>query len=70
MLVEPTMQTQTSPFFTEQIVTRIFSAGELSRDDRKKIQSALLNDSIDENELSLIERIMEGVVKGILDVLN
>jgi len=64
------MQTQTSPFLTEQIVSRIFSDGELSRDDRQKIQSALLNDSIDENELSLIEKIMEGVVKGILDVLN
>jgi hypothetical protein len=64
------MQTQSSPFLTEQIVSRIFSAGELSRADRQKIQSALLNDSIDENELSLIEKIMEGVVKGILDVLN
>ena len=64
------MQTQTSPFLTEQIVSRIFSTGELSRDDRQKIQSALLNTSIDEKELSLIEKIMEGVVKGILDVLN
>ncbi|HAT13488.1 MAG TPA: hypothetical protein DD001_07535 [Microcoleaceae bacterium UBA10368] len=64
------MQTQTSPFLTEQIVSRIFSDGELSRDDRQKIQSALLNTSIDEKELSLIEKIMEGVVKGILDVLN
>lgn len=63
------MQTQTSPFLTEQIVSRIFETGELSRDDRQKIQSALLNDSIDENELSLIEKIMEGVVKGILDVM-
>lgn len=63
------MQTQTSPFLTEQIATRIFSSGELSRDDRQKIHSALLNDSIDENELSLIERIMEAVVKGILDVI-
>lgn len=63
------MQTQTSPFLTEQIVSRIFAKGELSREDRQKIQSALLNDSIDENELSLIEKIMEGVVKGILDVL-
>jgi hypothetical protein len=30
----------------------------------------LLNESIGENELSLIERVMEGVVKGILDVLD
>ncbi|MEG4573326.1 hypothetical protein QUA56_11625 [Microcoleus sp. N3A4] len=64
------MQTQTSPILTEQIVERIFSSGELTRDDRQRIQSMLLNESIGENELSLIERVMEGVVKGILDVLN
>ncbi|MEG3894844.1 MULTISPECIES: hypothetical protein [unclassified Microcoleus] len=64
------MQTQTSQFLTEQIVDRIFSSGELSRDDRQRIQSMLLNESIGENELSLIERVMEGVVKGILDVMN
>ena len=64
------MQTQTSQFLTEQIVDRIFSSGELSRDDRERIQSMLLNESIGENELKLIERVMEGVVKGILDVMN
>jgi hypothetical protein len=41
----------------------------LTRDDRQGIQSMLLNESIGENELSLIERIMEGVVKGTLDLL-
>ena len=64
------MQTQTSSFLTEEIVERIFSSGELTRDDRQRIQLMLLNESIGENELSLIERIMEGVVKGILDVLD
>ncbi len=64
------MQTQTSSFLTEEIVERIFSSGELTRDDRQRIQSMLLNESIGENELSLIERVMEGVVKGILDVLD
>lgn len=64
------MQTQTSSFLTEQIVERIFSSGELTRDDRQRIQSMLLNESIGENELSLIERVIEGVVKGILDVLD
>ncbi|MEG4440779.1 hypothetical protein QUB47_02285 [Microcoleus sp. AT9_B5] len=64
------MQTPTYSFLTEQIVERIFSSGELTRDDRQRIQSMLLNESIGENELSLIERIMEGVVKGILDVMN
>jgi hypothetical protein len=64
------MQTPTYLFLTEQIVERIFSSGELTRDDRQRIQSMLLNESIGENELSLIERVMEGVVKGMLDVLN
>jgi hypothetical protein len=64
------MQSQTYSFLTEQIVERIFSSGELTRDDRQRIKSMLLNESIGENELSLIERVMEGVVKGILDVLG
>jgi hypothetical protein len=63
------MQTQTFSFPTQQIVDRIFDSGELSRVDRNQLQSALQNNSIDENELSLIERVMEGVLKGILDVL-
>jgi len=63
------MQTQTFPFLTEQIVEQIFSSGELTRDDRQRIQSMLLNETIGENELRLIERVMEGVVKGILDLL-
>ena len=64
------MQTPTYSFLTEQIVEQIFSSGELTRDDRQRIKSMLLNVSIGENELSLIERVMEGVVKGILDVLD
>ena len=64
------MQSQTYSFLTEQIVERIFSSGELTRGDRQRIKSMLLNESIGENELSLIERVMEGVVKGILDVLD
>jgi len=64
------MQTQTSSFLTEEIVERIFSSGELTRDDRQRIKSMLLNESIGENELSLIERVIEGVLKGILDVLD
>jgi hypothetical protein len=64
------MQSQSYSFLTEQIVERIFSSGELTRDDRQRIKSMLLNESIGENELNLIERVMEGVVKGILDVLD
>jgi len=63
------MQTQTFPFLNEQLVEQIFASGELTRDDRQRIQSMLLNESIGENELRLIEKVMEGVVKGILDVL-
>jgi hypothetical protein len=64
------MQSQSYSFLTEQIVERIFSSGELTRDDRQRIKSMLLNELIGENELSLIERVMDGVVKGILDVLD
>lgn len=63
------MQTQTFPFLNEQLVEQIFASGELTRDDRQRIQSMLLDESIGENELRLIERVMEGVVKGILDLL-
>ncbi len=63
------MQTQTFPFLNEQVVEQIFASGELTRDDRQRIQSMLLDESIGENELRLIEKVMEGVVKGILDVL-
>ena len=63
------MQTQTSQFLTKEIVDQIFASGELSRADRQRIQSMLLHESIGEHELSLVERVMEGVVKGILDVL-
>ena len=63
------MQTKTSQFLTKEIVDQIFLSGELTRDDRKQIQSMLLDESICEHELSLVERVMEGVVKGILDVL-
>ena len=64
------MQTKTSQFLTKEIVDQIFLSGELTRDDRKRIQSMLLDESIGETELSLVERVMEGVVKGILDVMN
>ncbi|MCU0543747.1 MAG: hypothetical protein MUE44_16455 [Oscillatoriaceae cyanobacterium Prado104] len=63
------MQAQTLPFPTEQIVSRIFQSGELSRSDRHQLQAVLSNEAIDENELSLIEKVMDGVLKGILDVL-
>ncbi|MGB3268077.1 MAG: hypothetical protein WBA89_29510 [Microcoleus sp.] len=64
------MQNQPFPFLNEQIVERIFASGELTREDRQRIQSMLLDESIGEHELSLVEKVMEGVVKGVLDVLN
>lgn len=64
------MQTKTSKFLTKEIVDQIFVSGELTRADRQRIQSMLLDESIGETELSLVERVMEGVVKGILDVMN
>jgi hypothetical protein len=64
------MQTQPLPFLNEQIVERIFASGQLTRDDRQRIQSMLLDESIGEHELSLVEKVMAGVVNGLLDVLN
>lgn len=61
--------TQDDPFLTEEIVDQIFLDGELTRADRQRIKSMLLNDSIEENELRLIEKVMEGVVQGRLDLL-
>ena len=64
-----TTQTQDYQFLTEQIVDQIFLDGELTCADRQRIKSMLLNDSINENELRLIEKVMEGVVQGRLDLL-
>lgn len=64
-----TTQTQDSPFLTEEIVDQIFADGELTRADRQRIKSMLLDEFIDEHQLSLIERVMAGVVQGVLDVL-
>ena len=64
------MQTKTSQFLTQETVDKIFASGQLTRGDRQQIQSMLLDESIGETELSLVERVMEGVVKGILDVMN
>ncbi len=72
LLEIPTMsttQTQDSPFLTEEIVDQIFADGELTRADRQRIKSMLLDESIDEHQLILIERVMAGVVQGVLDVL-
>ena len=64
------MQTKTSQFLTKETVDNIFLSGQLTRYDRQRIQLMLLDESIGENELSLVEKVMEGVVKGILDLMN
>ncbi len=64
-----TIQTQDSPFLTEEIVDQIFADGELTRAHRQQIKLMLLDESIDEHQLILIERVMAGVVQGLLDVL-
>ncbi len=65
-----TTQTQDFPFLTQQTVDEIFGIGELTRDDRERIKAMLLNPAIKDNELNLIEKVMKGVVSGILDVLD
>ncbi len=63
-----TTQTQDFPFLNQTTVDEIFALGELTRADRERIKAMLLNPSIKDNELKLIEKVMQGVVNGILDV--
>jgi hypothetical protein len=65
-----TAQTQDFPFLTQNTVDEIFALGELTRADRERIKAMLLNPAIKDNELKLIEKVMKGVVNGILDVLD
>lgn len=65
-----TTQTQDFPFLTQTTVDEIFATGELTRADREQIKAMLLNPAIKDNELKLIEKVMKGVVNGILDVLD
>ena len=65
-----TIQTQDLPFLTQETVDEIFALGELTRSDRERIKAMLLNPAIKDNELKLIEKVMKGVVNGILDVLD
>jgi len=65
-----TTQTQDFPFLTQKTVDEIFALGELTRADRERIKAMLLNPGIKDHELKLIEKVMKGVVNGILDVLD
>ncbi|MDB9512176.1 hypothetical protein PN499_13365 [Kamptonema animale CS-326] len=55
---------------TDKLVERILSSGQLSRMDRQQLKLALLDDSINEKELVLIERVIDGVRKGLLDIVD
>ena len=55
---------------TDKLVERILSSGQLSRIDRQQLKFALLDDSINEKELVLIERVIDGVRKGLLDIVD
>ena len=65
-----TTQTQHFPFLTQKTVDEIFALGELTHADRERIKAMLLNPAIKDHELKLIEKVMKGVVNGILDVLD
>ncbi|CBN55711.1 MULTISPECIES: hypothetical protein [Kamptonema] len=55
---------------TDKLVERILSSGQLSRMDRQQLKLVLLDDSINEKELVLIERVIDGVRKGLLDIVD
>lgn len=55
---------------TAQLVERILSCGHLSRADRQQLKAALLDDTINEEELILIEQIIDSVRKGLLDIVD
>lgn len=55
---------------TEKLVERILSANQVSRADRQRLKEALLDDSISEQELLLIERVIEGVRRGLLNIVD
>jgi len=69
-LPKHTMVAQGSQLPTDKLVERILSSGQLSRIDRQQLKSALLDDSITEKELVLIERVIDGVRKGLLDIVE
>ncbi|HLO48773.1 MAG TPA: hypothetical protein VK211_10200 [Kamptonema sp.] len=69
-LPKHTMAAQGSQLPTTKLVERILSSGQLSRIDRQQLKSALLDDSITEKELVLIERVIDGVRKGLLDIVD
>ncbi|MDF0553245.1 hypothetical protein [Kamptonema sp. UHCC 0994] len=65
-----TMEDRGSQLPTDKLVERILSSGQLSRIDRQQLKFALLDDSINEKELVLIERVIDGVRKGLLDIVD
>lgn len=64
------MQAQGSELPTEQLVEQILSSGQLSRAQRYKLKTTLLDSSISEEKLLLIEKVIEGVRKGLLEVVD
>ncbi len=64
------MQEQGIELPTEQLVGRILSSGQLSRADRQRLKERLLDDAISEKELMMIERVIEGVRKALLDIVD
>ncbi|MGE5658959.1 MAG: hypothetical protein ACM37W_20380 [Actinomycetota bacterium] len=64
------MEAQGSQLPTTQLVERILSAGNLSRADRQQLKAALLDESISETELMLIEQVIDSVRKGLLNIIE
>lgn len=64
------MPNRGSELSTEKLVAQILSANQISRADRQRLKDALLDDAISEQELALIERVIEGVRRGLLTIVD
>ena len=53
----------------EDLVEQIFIAGQITHQDREQIKTALLDEAISDEELSLIEGVIEGIRAGQLKMV-
>lgn len=50
----------------EELFGRVLSSGQLTIQDRIRLKAVLLNDSLSENHLQIINRLLYGVRRGFL----
>lgn len=53
-----------------ELFSHIYSVGRITRQDRKFLQNALLEQSLSEEEISLIDRLVYAVRRGWLQMID